>query len=139
MKLSKNKLQAFNWLSLSEEKRYPPTRVELAKELSITTRTLKNWEGELPEYKQGEDSINEVQEVLNNLLALSKNNAFAGKVFLQAKGELVEKSEHKVQVGFTSAEYIEVARDVLRRIEEIIPERCRGSCPLFSQPSLLLR
>jgi len=97
----------YAWLDTPQENQVPKFKSYLARQLKVTTNTLRNWEIErqktsIPVLKEAAEMLgeqlenayprDEVKEVLDNLLKLSKSNAFAGKVFLQAKGALIEKS-----------------------------------------------
>ena len=102
-----------SWLGIPPEKRKPATKVELALELNVHPNTLDNWEKnpKIPDtLEEGE-----AKRLLKGLLEAGiQGNAQAGRIWLLAKGRLVEKSEHKI-----SFDAGQVTREILRAEREL--------------------
>ena len=136
--LKEKKKMAFEWFSMRPEERLraglPADQQKMRRYLGIGVTTLSGWgedymkeknrqimqrnfDGEQPEKDYPKD---EVKEVLDNLLALSQHNAFAGKTFLQAKGVFIEKSEQEVTHKFDAESYFRAREEAERRVTDYL-------------------
>lgn len=142
---------------------FPLTYEDMAKKLGVSSASLLNWKksclmrqgrGRVSPQKPSvgllitrnissgvsdgalseEDRVRVVQD---RLFQQSEKSFMAGKEYLKATGNYIEKSDVRMEHNFDASEYIEIASEVLRRIAEVLPERCRGVCPLFPQQGLL--
>ena len=62
----------------------------------------------------------QVEEVLNALwnMSVARKNVFASKIWLQAKGQLIERREDKIQIGFDADEIARRNLEAERRLRE---------------------
>ena len=135
------KQQIFDWLDTPPDQRVPPSKKEFRESIHISYKTFNRmqyaWEVEKLDKKRRAQSViqaqnainaeleekatrpNDVEEVLQalHIMATQKHNAFAAKVYLQAKGELVEKAEHKVEVGLSADEITKRNFEAERRLQ----------------------
>jgi len=125
--LIEKRKMAMGWFAMHPEERLraglPPDKTKLRTYLGVKSSTLNGWEAKFFEEKtreimehslyheadeveqpQEQYSLSEKEQVLNALrdLCIKHGNAFAGKTWLQAKDEFVEKQE--VKVGLTANE-----------------------------------
>lgn len=139
---SAKKQQVFNWLDTPFAERVPPSKKAFRESIRMTSKTFSKlqyeWEVEKLDKKRRAQSVvraqdnisdqleeipvksKEVQEVLSALhyMTTQKHNAFAGKIWLQAKGELIEKAEHKVEIGLSADEIAKRNFEAERRLRE---------------------
>ena len=130
---------------------FPLTYEDMAQKLGVSSASLLNWKKSCvmkrgrvsppkPAVGVPEDELSEedrVRVVQDRLFQQSEKSFMAGKEYLKATGNYIEKSDVRMEHNFGPNEYVEIAREVIQRIYEVLPERCRGVCPLFSQQGLL--
>ena len=124
-----------SWLGIPPEKRKPSTKVELALELNVHPNTLDNWEKnpKIPDtLEEGE-----AKRLLKGLLEAGiQGNAQAGRIWLLAKGRLIEKQEVKHEFIISADEHFRIRQEAKRRISGV-SRTTDGDRGLLAEQSLL--
>ena len=150
-KLSAKK-RAFDWWDLTPNERFkahlPINEDAFRETLSVLPVTFKKWKTEHKAYKEVEVATLEAKletsdgdtktKILDKLaeLCLEDGTYRAGEVWLRATGNLVEKSESKVQFELSAGENIRIAREAEQRVSEVRREP-DGDTGLSQEPPLL--
>jgi len=155
----KLKEKAFEWFGLTPDERFkkelPFNQNDLAVSLGIkNVDTIKRWKKEYDRYAASKavEVKNDIAELesdpeewwrkrqlqLNEAILESakRGNAQSQKLAKQLAGELIEKSESKVQFELSAGEEIKIAREAERRTREVYTEP-DGDTSLSQEPPLL--
>lgn len=95
-------VKAIQWLALPKSKRKPKTQIQLADQLGVTDEAITKWKRD-PKFKQavwaliedlaGDDDADIISEIKKNCKRPGRDGVNDRRLWLQWRGQLVEKQE----------------------------------------------
>jgi hypothetical protein len=140
--------EIITWLKTSSTIREPKTKSALARKLGTTPQTINNIQNELRKGKKTgnggvditdlshEEMVALWKKIMVELVRGGKATAEDRKTFAKYLGLLIDKSEHKVEIGFGASELARIRNEARRELEGE-NYAVEGSGKVRPQPPLL--
>jgi len=133
MGLTEAKEEFLKWYPMNAKERrnalLPRTIEAFATAFQVNLSTVKGWRKEFNKQAEMPDDMNP-EDVLKRLFDLSQRSPQAAKYFL----DFTKPPEEKFELS--AEDIIAASHRIIRRIQDAVPEKCRGSCPLLFESAL---